>query len=289
MKVPFTKMHGLGNNYIYIDLFQVELKEEGIPDLARKVSDIHTGIGSDGLILIHPSEVADVGMRIFNKDGSEAKSCGNGLRCVAKYAFEHDIVNQNRFKIETRANIVEAKVLADSGAVREITVNMGEPVLKRSLIPMTGNDTPEVVAERFDAADSVLELTAVSMGNPHAVFFVEDIDKAPLYELGPVIESDARFPDGVNVEFIEVVSPKELNFRVWERGSGVTQACGTGACAAVVAAVLNGKVARGNAFTVHLAGGDLRIEWSKDGNVWMTGGAEVIAAGEFYYDQVRTG
>lgn len=284
MKIPFTKMHGLGNNYIYVNLFQIDLPDERLPELARIVSDIHTGIGSDGLILIQPSDVADVGMRIFNKDGSEAMSCGNGLRCVAKYAFEHHLVNKQQFRIETRANIVEAEVLAESGNAGDVTVNMGEPVLKRSLIPMTGDHVSQVVAEPFRVGNTTLELTAVSMGNPHAVFFVDDITKAPLYELGPIIEKDSRFPDGVNVEFIEVASPNELNFRVWERGSGVTQACGTGACAAVVAAVLNGKAERGETVTVHLQGGDLNIKWANDGHVLMTGGAEVIADGEFYND-----
>lgn len=276
-------MHGLGNNYIYIDLFGFDIAEEHLPQLAREVSDVYTGIGSDGMILIQPSDVADVGMRIFNKDGSEGQSCGNGLRCVAKYAYEHGIVVRKNFQIETRANIVEAQVMVEADVVQEITINMGNPILERSTIPMIGEDVPQVVAESFIAGDTELKLTAVSMGNPHAIFFVNCIDRAPLYELGPVIEKDQRFPDGVNVEFIEVISSMELNFQVWERGSGVTQACGTGACAAVVAAVLNGKVKRNEDITVHLQGGDLVIKWDDDGPVWMTGGAEVIATGTYIF------
>ncbi|MGP4108973.1 diaminopimelate epimerase [Virgibacillus sp. L01] len=282
MEIPFTKMHGLGNNYIYIDLFKFTIAEEHLSGLAQSVSDVYTGIGSDGMILIQPSDAADVGMRIFNKDGSEGQSCGNGLRCVAKYAYENGIIQREKFQIETRANTVEAKVSVKDGLVHEVTINMGEPILRRQAIPMMGEDSLQVVAEPFTVGAEKLDVTAVSMGNPHAVFFVDSIDTAPLYELGPIIEKDQRFPDGVNVEFIEVISPKELNFQVWERGSGVTQACGTGACASVVAAVLNGSVKQNQDITVHLAGGDLIINWDDKGSVWMTGGADVIATGTYF-------
>ncbi|WP_077327743.1 diaminopimelate epimerase [Virgibacillus siamensis] len=283
MKIAYTKMHGLGNNYIYIDLFNDELDEDLFPEVARQVSDINTGIGSDGMIVIHPSDTADVGMRIFNRDGSEGMNCGNGLRCVAKYAYEKGIVKTEDFNIQTRANVVKAAVQPVDGMVEEITINMGEPILQRSHIPMTGEEVDKVVSEPFVADGEELEITAVSMGNPHAVFFVDAIEDAPLYELGPVITDDSRFPDGVNVEFVEAVSPDELNFRVWERGSGVTQACGTGACAAVVAAVLNGIAERGNEITVHLSGGDLRIKWDYQNLVWMTGGAEIITEGIYFF------
>nr|WP_163971552.1 diaminopimelate epimerase [Oceanobacillus halotolerans] len=286
MEIPFTKMHGLGNNYIYIDLFEYDLEEDILADLAKSVSNVNTGIGSDGLILIHPTEQADVGMRIFNKDGSEGQSCGNGLRCVAKYAYESGIVQEESFNIETRANIVEATVRVEESIVTEITINMGEPILRRSQIPMLGNDDPQVLQEPFIVNETQLEVTALSMGNPHAVFFVDRIEEAPLYEFGPIIEKDPLFPNGVNVEFIEVVSEDEINFRVWERGSGVTQACGTGACAAVVAAALNQKIQRNKEVLVHLQGGDLKIKWDDDGKVWMTGEAEIIASGVFYYSNV---
>ncbi|WP_188454011.1 diaminopimelate epimerase [Virgibacillus oceani] len=281
MKIPFTKMHGLGNNYIYLDLFQYEITEEMLPRLARKVSDVHTGIGADGLIVIHPSKQVDVGMRIFNKDGSEGKNCGNGLRCVAKYVYEQGIVQRDTFRIETKATIVDAEVHVIEGEVKDITINMGMPWLMRSDIPMRG-DAGKVVAESFLVNDTELFITAVSMGNPHAIFFVESIEEAPLYELGPVIAKDERFPEGVNVEFVEIVSETEMNFRVWERGSGVTEACGTGACAAVVAAILNGYMMRDSKICVHLSGGDLMITWDSNGSVWMKGKAEIIASG-FYY------
>jgi len=279
----FTKMHGLGNSYIYVDLFRETLPEEDLPAIARSVADVHTGIGSDGLILICPSEQAPVKMRIFNSDGSEGKNCGNGLRCVAKYAYEHGIVRDRSFLIETLSGLVEAEVTVENGEVTSVTIDMGEPRLRRSAIPMTGPEAEQVVAESFAIDGREYEITAVSMGNPHVIFYVDDIEKAPVTTLGPVVEKDARFPEGVNVEFVEVVSERELHFRVWERGSGVTQACGTGACAAVVASVLNGKTARGVETVVHLAGGDLTITWGHDGKVRMTGPAETVCTGVYYY------
>lgn len=283
MEIPYIKMHGLGNNYIYLDLFKFEIAEELLSDIAQKVSNINTGIGSDGLILIHPGKDAPVGMRIFNKDGSEGMSCGNGLRCTAKYVFEAGLVQDTRFQIETKAGNVEAEVKLMGDKVEEVTINMGKPILKRSLIPMVGKEQEKVVNEPFIVAGEELKVTAVSMGNPHAVFFVEDINKAPLYELGETIEKDPRFPEGVNVEFVEVINESELNFRVWERGSGVTQACGTGACAAVVAATLNQLILKHKTITVHLDGGDLFITWDENDNVWMNGGADIIATGIYHY------
>ncbi|WP_082799274.1 diaminopimelate epimerase [Geobacillus sp. B4113_201601] len=278
----FTKMHGLGNSYIYVDLFRETLPEDELPAIARRVSNVHTGIGSDGLILIGPAERAPVKMRIFNSDGSEGKNCGNGLRCVAKYAYEHGLVKERRFLIETLSGLVEAEVAVQDGEVVSVTVDMGEPRLQRSAIPMIGPEAEQVVAEPFVIGGREYALTAVSMGNPHAVFYVDDIRQAPVEALGPLVERDPRFPEGVNVEFVEVVSDRELHFRVWERGSGVTQACGTGACAAVVASVLNGKTARGVETVVHLAGGDLVITWEWDGRVRMTGPAETVCTGVYY-------
>jgi diaminopimelate epimerase len=283
MKIPFIKMHGLGNNYVYIDMFAFPLEEAILSDLAKKTSNVYTGIGSDGLILIHPSKVADVGMRIFNKDGSEGMNCGNGLRCTAKYAYEAGLVKNQTFQIETKSGIVDVEVMVNNGKVDEITINMGKPRLNRSQVPMSGEEQDSVVNEPFLIRDQVLHVTAVSMGNPHAVFFVDKIEDAPLYDLGELIEKDPRFPEGVNVEFVEVVNDQELNFRVWERGSGVTMACGTGACAAVVAATLNQLVSENQTIVVHLDGGDLMITWDEEGMVWMTGGAEVIATGIFHY------
>lgn len=279
----FTKMHGLGNNYIYVNMFEEKLKEEELSNLAVKVANIHTGIGSDGMILICPSEKAPVKMRIFNNDGSEGKNCGNGLRCVAKYAYEHRIVQTETFKIETLSGLVEAAVELEEGMVTSVTVDMGEPRLSTQEIPILVEEKEALVAEPFTVDGETYEITTVSMGNPHVIFYLDDINDAPLTTLGPVVEKDPRFPEGVNVEFVEVVAEDELHFRVWERGSGITQACGTGACAAVVASVLNKKTARDKETVVHLAGGDLFITWTKDGSVKMRGPAEVICTGSFYY------
>ncbi|MCM3737696.1 diaminopimelate epimerase [Bacillus cytotoxicus] len=279
----FTKMHGLGNNYIYVNMFEEQIAEEHLAKVAEKVSDVNTGIGSDGMILICPSDVAPVKMRIFNKDGSEGKSCGNGLRCVAKYAYEHKLVEETVFTIETLAGIVTAEVKAEGGIVTSATIDMGIPRLKRVDLPMLGEGETPFIREDFLYKNHRYTFTAVSMGNPHAVIFVEDIEEAPLTTLGPVLETHEMFPESVNVEFIEVLNDREMHFRVWERGSGITQACGTGACAAVVAAVLNGKLKRSQEITVHLAGGDLMITWTEEGTVIMTGPAEVTCSGVYYY------
>ncbi|WP_100374689.1 diaminopimelate epimerase [Bacillus sp. FJAT-45037] len=279
--MKFTKMHGLGNSYIYVDLFQQSLKEEDLGPLAIEVADKNKGIGSDGMILICPSEKAAVKMRVFNNDGSEAKNCGNGLRCVAKFAYEHKYVDEKTFQIETLGGLVEATVHTEDERVHTVTVNMGQPHLSRQSLPMIGPASIEVVNESFQINEEELFLTAVSMGNPHGVFFVKDITTAPVDRLGPFIEKDPRFPEWINVEFVEVVSENELHFRVWERGSGITQACGTGACAAVVAAILNDHSKKGEKVVVHLLGGDLEIEWNEAGDVLMTGAAEVICEGVF--------
>ncbi|MBU7595461.1 diaminopimelate epimerase [Metabacillus halosaccharovorans] len=278
----FTKMHGLGNSYIYVNLFEEQLKEESLPEIARQVSSVYTGIGSDGLILICPSNQAEIKMRIFNNDGSEGKNCGNGLRCVAKYVFEHKLVTNETFKIETLSGLVEAKVHVNNDIVELVTVDMGEPRLLKADLPMAGENQEKTINERMEFAGEVYQATAVSMGNPHLIFYVDNINEAPVTSLGPIVEKDERFPEGVNVEFVEVVSKNELHFRVWERGSGVTQACGTGACAAVVSSVLNGHTSQGEETTVHLAGGDLLINWTKTGTVLMTGPAEVVCTGTFF-------
>ncbi|WP_349408368.1 diaminopimelate epimerase [Pseudalkalibacillus sp. SCS-8] len=282
----FTKMHGLGNNYIYVNTFREHLSEEALSSIAIAVSNPYTGIGSDGLILIGDSDVADVSMRIFNNDGSEAKNCGNGLRCVAKYVYEHEIVTKEQFSIETLGGVVQAHVHPEDGRVNNVTINMGEPRLKRSDLPMINENDPHglIKDEELLFNGETFKMTGVSMGNPHAVFFVENIETAPVRTMGPVLEKDRRFPEGVNVEFVEVVGHKEMHFRVWERGSGVTQACGTGACAAVVAAVLTGKADRDEEVTVHLAGGDLFITWTSSGEVMMTGPAVTICEGTYYYE-----
>jgi diaminopimelate epimerase len=277
--ITFTKMHGLGNNYIYIDCFIHDLVEKSLPQLAQKLSNVATGIGSDGMILICPSKKCAAKMRIFNKDGSEATNCGNGLRCVAKYIYDKQYVNQSTFQIETVSGCVEATIIENTSSHALIQVNMGYPKLLRNLIPMLGGEGP-VINEAFHIAGSTYYVTAVSMGNPHVVLLVETVDNQLISYLGPLIENDLRFPRGANVEFVQVLNRTNLVCRVWERGSGITQACGTGACAAVVAAVLNAKVSQNNHINVHLEGGTLVVNWSNDGDVIMTGPAVTVAQGE---------
>lgn len=281
-EITYTKMHGLGNNYIYINLFEQRIKEEDLSHYAREVSDVHTGIGSDGMILICPSDQAEVKMRIFNKDGSEGKNCGNGLRCVAKYAYENKIVSGTKFAIETLAGLVQAEVHLVHDKVETVTIDMGIPHWTKGSLPMRGEEGEEVINEPIAFENEVLRMTGVSMGNPHMVTFVDDIDSAPLMTAGPYFTDHELFPESINVEFVEVVTSSEYHFRVWERGSGITQACGTGACAAVVAGVLNNMTPKGTKVTVHLAGGDLDITWDKDDHVWMTGPAVTISTGVYY-------
>jgi diaminopimelate epimerase len=281
-ELRFTKMHGLGNCYIYVNMFEETLSEEEMPEVAKRVADRNTGIGSDGMILICPSETAPVKMRIFNSDGSEGKNCGNGLRCVAKYVYEHGIVNETTFHIETLGGMVYAQVFVENGIVHNVLIDMGAPRLKRSELPMKGNGAETILNEVLTVDEGSFAFTGVSMGNPHIITFVEDIQQAPVTTVGPLLEKHDLFPEGVNVEFVEVVSDTELHFRVWERGSGVTQACGTGACAAAVAAVLNKRAKRDEDIIVHLAGGDLTIRWTEKGNVLMTGPAQTICTGIYY-------
>ncbi|GAB7388929.1 diaminopimelate epimerase [Bacillaceae bacterium] len=279
--MKFTKMHGLGNDYVYVNGFVENLEGIDLPALAVKVSDRHFGIGSDGLILILPSDKADFRMRMFNADGSEGKTCGNGLRCVAKYVYDHGLTRKRRFSIETLGGIVEPEVHVENGKVKKVTIDMGEPSLARKSIPMAGeNGEKPVIDQPLVVAGETYRITAVSMGNPHCVIFVDDADSADVARIGPKLEKHPLFPEGTNVEFIQVLNEQEMIFRVWERGSGITLACGTGACAAVVAAVLNGKTKRN--VTVHLLGGDLQIEWKEGNNrVYMTGPAEEVFTGEY--------
>ncbi|QKY71378.1 diaminopimelate epimerase [Lentibacillus sp. CBA3610] len=280
-QLSFTKMHGLGNSYIYVNGFEQALSEKRLPELAQNVSDPNTGIGADGLVIMAPSETAEVKMRIFNKDGSEAKNCGNALRCVAKYVYEKGMVKNTTFHIETLSGLVRVNVHVVNGTVDEVTVDMGTPKLKSSDLPMTGGTTEkDLVGVPIEVDGNTVLMTGVSMGNPHGVFFVDDIEEAPVKSYGPVLSDHHRlFPEGLNVEFVQVVNSHELQFRVWERGSGITRACGTGACAAVVAAVLNNYVKQGKEVTVHLLGGDMKILWANEGSVYMRGPAVTICEG----------
>jgi diaminopimelate epimerase len=271
----FTKMHGAGNDYVYVNAFEERLPAD-LPRLAVAVSDRHKGIGSDGLILIRPSSVADARMQMFNADGSEAEMCGNGVRCVAKYVYDHGIAKKETLRIETARGILELRLAILGGKVATVRVNMGPPILKSAEIPTKLPGDPPVQVP-LDVAGRELKVTCVSMGNPHCVTFVDEITDDLVLRVGPQIERHPAFPNRVNAEFIQVVSPTETIMRVWERGSGETQACGTGACAATVAGVLAGLTER--RVLTHLSGGDLELEWSAGGDVYLTGPAAEVFEG----------
>jgi diaminopimelate epimerase len=279
--MQFTKMHGAGNDYVYIDCFAHEIPADPAA-LSIKMADRHTGVGGDGLILICPSDVADARMRMFNADGSEAEMCGNGIRCVAKYVYDHGICQKERLKIETGAGILALDVKAENGKVRQVRVDMGEPILLASEIPTTLAGNPEANNMVVDVPLSVggheFYVTCVSMGNPHCVIFVDHPTDELVLGIGPRIEADSRFPARVNVEFVKVVSPTEVRQRTWERGSGETLACGTGASAVCVAGVLTGQTER--KLTNHLLGGTLILEWDEETNhVFKTGPAAEVFCG----------
>ena len=278
----FTKMHGAGNDYIYVDCF-AEPVPINIPELARRISDRRFGVGSDGLILICPSDRADAEMRMFNADGSAAEMCGNGIRCVAKYLYDHGIRRSQHLKIESAGRILALELQVAGGVVDQVRVDMGEPILIPQKIPTTlrspaGPEQP-VVDVPLGVGGRELHVTCVSMGNPHCVAFVDQPTNDLVLGIGPQVEVDPHFPNRVNVEFVKVLTGRELEQRTWERGSGETLACGTGACAATVASVLNGKTER--AVTVHLRGGDLEVEWAEDNHVYMTGPAVEVFRGEW--------
>lgn len=274
--MKFTKMHGCGNDYIYVNCMEHMI--ENPEETAIKVSDRHFGIGSDGLILICPSEVADFRMAMYNADGSEGKMCGNGVRCIAKYVYEYGLTDKKAISLETKGGIKYLDLTIEDGRVVLVKVNMGAPILEPQQIPVKlGQQT--CVDQGIMADGMEYHITCVSMGNPHAVTFVEDTSVLALDKIGPHFEKHELFPEGVNTEFVQVLNRKEVNMRVWERGSGETLACGTGACATVVACVLNGKTE--NAVTVHLRGGDLSLYYDVENDtVWMTGPAEIICDGE---------
>ncbi|MBN2218417.1 MAG: diaminopimelate epimerase [Pirellulales bacterium] len=275
----FTKMHGAGNDYVYVNCFDQTLAEDQLAELARAVSDRHFGVGADGLILIRPSQVADARMQMFNADGSEAEMCGNGIRCVAKYVHDHGLARKETLRIETRAGVLTLDLDVVDGRVRRARVDMGEPILEAARIPTTLAGDP-VVDAKLIVGSQTFPATCVSMGNPHCVTYVDRPTDDWVLGLGPKIETDPHFPNRVNAEFVEVVSPTEVNVRVWERGSGETLACGTGACAVCVAGVLTGRT--GRKILAHLPGGDLELEWSEANNhVFLTGPAEEVFSGQW--------
>ena len=273
----FTKMQGAGNDYIYVNCFD-DPPPENPAEIARQISDRHFGVGGDGLVLICPSAAADARMRMFNADGSEAEMCGNAIRCVAKYLFEHDVVASETMRIETGRGVLSLELEVNEGSVDRVRVDMGEPILEAAQIPTTLEGTP-VVNVPVTIAGETLVVTCVSMGNPHCVTFVDELSDKWVLRIGPAVESDPHFPRRVNAEFVQVLSPTEVRMRVWERGSGETLACGTGASAACVAGALAGRTQR--KILAHLPGGDLELHWADDNHVYMTGPAVEVFSGEW--------
>lgn len=277
MKLHFTKMHGTGNDYVYVNLFTEKVEDPAA--LAIRISDRHFGIGSDGLILLAPSEQADCRMIMYNADGSEGAMCGNGIRCVAKYAYEHGIVHSDEITVETKSGLKSLKLTIEDDKVTYVEVNMGQAILKPEDIPVLAEgdrfvNQPLVVDGREYA------VTCVSMGNPHCVVFTTDIDNLDLEKIGPKFENHSSFPDRINTEFVEVVDPHTIRMRVWERGSGETISCGTGTCASVVASVLNGYCRQGEEVEVQIRGGKLYDTYLDNGEVLMKGPATTVFDGE---------
>ena len=274
----FTKMHGAGNDYVYIDCFREQIPLD-VVSTAMAISDRHTGVGGDGMVLICPSKIADARMRMFNADGSESEMCGNAIRCVAKYVYDRGIVKKPELKIETGRGVLTMQLTPGrNDLIDRVRVNMGAPILDAARIPtLLPGDPPTNVT--LDVAGQSVVVTCVSMGNPHSVTFVDEVNDDWVLRIGPLIERHPAFPRRVNAEFVQIISPSEFVMRVWERGSGETMACGTGACAAAVAAVLTGR--SGRTVTAHLRGGDLLLEWSDQGDVFMTGPATEVFSGEW--------
>ncbi len=276
--MKFTKMQGCGNDYVYVNCF-----EESVPDpaaLAVKVSDRRFGIGADGLVLICPSKEQDFRMRMFNADGSEGEMCGNAIRCIGKYVYDRKMTDRTELSVETLGGIKYLKLAVRDGRVYEVTVNMGEPVFDPKRIPVL-SELPEVIAQPISVLGQDYSVTAVSMGNPHAVVFVPDTDSFKLELYGPAFEHHECFPERVNTEFVTILGRDEIRMRVWERGSGETFACGTGACASVMACIRSGLTE--DEVTVHMRGGDLRIRYDREENlVYMTGPAVTVFDGEWY-------
>lgn len=274
--MKFTKMQGIGNDYVYVNCFEETVEDPG--ETAIRVSNRHFGIGSDGLILIKPSDKADFMMDMYNADGSQGAMCGNGIRCVAKYVYDKGMTDKTEISIETKSGIKFIKITTADGRAELAQVNMGAPVLTAEKIPVVSNSM-EIIGEPIEIDGEIYHMTCVSMGNPHAVVYVEDVKKVQIERTGPLFENHPCFPDRVNTEFVHVIDENTIEMRVWERGSGETLACGTGACASAVASILNGYTK--DEVTVKLLGGDLKIRWDKKENlVYMTGPAEIVFEGE---------
>lgn len=276
--MKFTKMHGCGNDYIYINGFVETITQDKKPKLAQSLSDRHFGIGGDGVIFINQTDMADFEMEMYNADGSRAEMCGNGIRCVAKYVYDHGMTEKTKLSIISCGHIKYLELFLENGKVSTVKVNMGAPILMAADIPVIC-DSEKVIADRLEVGDQVYQMTCVSMGNPHAVIFMEDVENLNLEQIGPLFEHHVRFPNRINTEFVKVVDRTHVDMRVWERGTGETLACGTGCCAAVVACVLNGLTEEEVA--VKLLGGEIIIKWDrKDNLVYMTGPAATVFEGE---------
>lgn len=276
--MKFTKMHGCGNDYIYVNGAQEKISAEEKPELVRRLSDRHFGIGGDGVIFINPSIEADFEMEMYNSDGSRAEMCGNGIRCVAKYVYDKGLTGKTSISVVSCGQIKYLDLYLDDGKVSTVKVNMGAPILRANEIPVI-SDSEEVIAERIEVGNDVYKMTCVSMGNPHAVIFMDDVENLQMEQIGPLFEKHIRFPKKINTEFVKIVDRKNVEMRVWERGAGETLACGTGCCAAVVACILNGLTE--NEVTVKLLGGKIKIEWDRGNNlVYMTGPAVTVFDGE---------
>ena len=276
--VNFVKMEGLGNDYVYIDCTKYDDKKvEEISKMAKKISDRHFGIGSDGLILICKSDIADFRMRMFNSDGSEAEMCGNGIRCVAKFVYDNGLTNKEQVDIETLAGIKKIDLTVENGKVVLATVNMGRPILEAEKIPVISDEKP-VKNLKLKAMGKEFTFTCVSMGNPHAVTVIDDVDSFEIEKYGPILEVNEKFPKKANIEFIQIIDKTHIKMRVWERGAGETLACGTGACAVCVSAILNDLVEKNEEINIELLGGTLKIRW--DDYVYMTGPAKTVFRGE---------
>jgi diaminopimelate epimerase len=276
--MKFTKMQGAGNDYVYVNAFTEKLPSD-IGELARKISDRHYGVGGDGLILICPSERADARMRMFNVDGSEGEMCGNGVRCVGKYVYDHGIAKKETVAIETGRGVLTLQLFPENGKVARVRVNMGKPIFSPAEIPTTLKGEPPL-KQPIEVAGRRVEVTAMSMGNPHGVVFVDEPTDEWVLSMGPKIEVHPVFPRRANIEFVKILSPSAFQMRVWERGSGETWACGTGACASAVAGMLDNQLDR--KVIAHLKGGDLEIEWADSGEVFMTGPAVEVFSGEYF-------
>ena len=276
--INFVKMEGLGNDYVYIDCTKYDDKKvEEISKMAKKISDRHFGIGSDGLILICKSDIADFRMRMFNSDGSEAEMCGNGIRCVSKFVYDNGLTNKEQVNIETLAGIKKIDLTVENGKVVLATVNMGRPILEAEKIPVISDEKP-VKNLKLKAEDREFIFTCVSMGNPHAVTVIDDVVSFDIEKYGPILETNKKFPKKANIEFIQIIDKTHIKMRVWERGAGETLACGTGACAVCVSAILNDLVEKNEEINIELLGGTLKIRW--DDYVYMTGPARTVFKGE---------